>query len=37
MQGFEIDYNEVRLVDKQFKRSRFEWSGQDVLDLHMSL
>ena len=31
MKGFEIDFMEVRLKDAALKKSRFTWSGQDVL------
>ena len=27
MQGFEIDFNEVRLMDSSLKRRKFNWSG----------
>ena len=37
MQGLEIDFKQVRLVDGLFKRKRPEWSGQDILDLHMNM
>ena len=32
MKGFEIDFNEVRLMDSSLKRRKFIWSGQDVLE-----
>ena len=32
MMGFEIDFEEVRLMDASLKRKKFYWSGQDVLD-----
>ena len=32
MMGFEIDFEEVRLMDASLKRKKFYWSGQDVLE-----
>lgn len=37
MIGLDIDFNEVRVVDNFFKRRKPEWSGQDVLDLHLNI
>ena len=37
MSGLDIDYVEVRAVDAMFKRRQPEWSGQDVLDLHLNM
>ena len=37
MQGLEIDFGEVRTLDTLFKRRKPEWSGQDVLDLHLNI
>mmetsp|Transcript_20793 Transcript_20793/g.25444 ORF Transcript_20793/g.25444 Transcript_20793/m.25444 type:complete len:97 (+) Transcript_20793:104-394(+) len=37
MSGLEIDFAEVRTVDSMFKCRKPEWSGQDVLDLHLNM
>ena len=37
MQGLDVDFEEVRNLDSMFKRQKREWSGQDVLDLHLNL
>lgn len=37
MQNYEIDFDEVRRDDAQFKRRKPVWSGQEVLDLTLNM
>jgi len=37
MKNYEIDYEQVRLVDAQFKRRVPIWSGQEVLDINLNI
>lgn len=37
MKEYDIDFNQVRIVDALFKRRIPVWSGQDVLDIGLNL
>lgn len=37
MRNYDIDFEEVRSTDAQFKRQVHIWSGQEVLDITLNM